>query len=628
MTTGTPEDSDFEALLVFLQQTRGFDFTAYKRSTLMRRTQKRMHELGIDTYGQYLDHLQVHPDEFAHLFNTILINVTGFFRDREAWDFVGRNVIPRMLEQKNGAEGIDGAIRCWCAGTASGEEAYSLAMLLAETLGVEEFRRRVKIYATDVDEDALTEARTGGYAERDLAGVDPEYLEKYFEPAGHRRVFRAELRRCLIFGRHDLVQDAPISRLDLLVCRNTLMYFTAEAQSRILARLHYALNETGSLFLGKAEMLLTHANLFRPVDLRHRVFQKVPRVSLRDRVMLVAEAGNGDATRHAERQIRMLELAHDSLPVAQLVVDPHGLVVVANDRARRWLHIGSRDLGQPLRDLEVSYRPVELRSLIEECYAERHSVERTGLLRQTESGDTQSFDVEVRPLLETGDQVLGCSITFTDMTDAYRLQEDLQHSRQELETAYEELQSTNEELETTNEELQSTVEELETTNEELQSSNEELETMNEELESTNAELQAINSELRERTDEVERVNEFMESILRSVQLGVVVVDSRLRVKMWHGRSHELWGLDAAEVYDRPLRSLDFGLPLAQVEPAIARSLREPDRVERVVVAATNRRGRGIQVRILTTGLPIDREDRGVILLMEEVKEQEVEEAGG
>ncbi len=620
MTAGAGEDSDFEALLAFLQQTRGFDFTAYKRSTLMRRTQKRMHELGIDSYGQYLDHLQVHPDEFAHLFNTILINVTGFFRDPEAWDFLGRNVVPRLLEQKNGAEGTDGVIRCWCAGTASGEEAYSLAMLLAEALGVEEFRRRVKIYATDVDEDALTEARTGGYADRDLAGVEPEFLKKYFDQAGHRRVFRAEFRRCLIFGRHDLIQDAPISRLDLLVCRNTLMYFTAEAQARILARLHYALNETGSLFLGKAEMLLTHANLFRPLDLRHRVFAKVPRVSVPDRVMLVTEAGNGDASRHAERQIRMLELAHDSLPVAQLVADPHGSLVIANDRARRWLGVGSGDLGQPLRDLEVSYRPVELRSLIEECYAERRSVERTGLVRQTESGEMQSFDVEIRPLIDTGDQILGCCITFTDTTSANRLQEDLRHSRQELETAYEELQSTNEELETTNEELQSTVEELETTNEELQSSNEELETMNEELESTNTELQAVNSELQERTDEVERVNEFTESILRSVQLGVVVVDSRLRVKMWHGRSHELWGLDATEVYDRPLRSLEFGVPLDQVEPAIARSLSEPDRVERVMVTATNRRGRQIQVRILTTGLPIDRQDRGVILLIEEMKQ--------
>ncbi|MBO0707605.1 MAG: PAS domain-containing protein [Candidatus Dormibacteraeota bacterium] len=620
MSSNGREDKDFEALLVFLQQTRGFDFTAYKRSTLMRRTTKRMHELGIESYGQYLDHLQVHPDEFSHLFNTILINVTGFFRDREAWDFLGQSVIPRLLEQKQTMEGPQGVIRCWCAGTASGEEAYSLAMLLAEALGIDAFRQRVKIYATDVDEDALAEARAGGYTDRDLAGVDEEYRDRYFEQGGHRRVFRADLRRCLIFGRHDLVQDAPISRLDLLICRNTLMYFTAEAQARILARLHYALNETGSLFLGKAEMLLTHANLFRPIDLRHRVFAKVPSVSLRDRVMLVAEAGNGEGARHAERQVRMLELSHESLPVAQLVVDPAGQVLIANDRARRWLHVNPRDLGLPLRDLEVSYRPVELRSLIEQCYAERRPVDRTGLMRQTDSGDTQCFDLEVRPLLDTGDQLIGCSITYTDMTSAYRLQEDLQRSRQELETAYEELQSTNEELETTNEELQSTVEELETTNEELQSSNEELETMNEELESTNAELQAINSELRERTDEVERVNEFMESILRSVQLGVIVVDSRLRVKMWHGRSHDLWGLDAAEVYDRPLRTLDFGLPLEEVEPVVARSLSEPDGVEGVTVPATNRRGRHIQVRIISTGIPIDRDGRGVLLLMEEMRD--------
>jgi PAS domain S-box-containing protein len=176
------------------------------------------------------------------------------------------------------------------------------------------------------------------------------------------------------------------------------------------------------------------------------------------------------------------------------------------------------------------------------------------------------------------------------------------------------------ELETTNGELRSTVEELETANEELQSSNEELATINEGLESTNAALQAINAELRERTDEVERVSEFRESILASVQLGVVVVDSRSRVRMWHGRSRELWGLDSAEVYERPIRTLDFGLPLDEVEPAIARALREPGRVERLVVKATDRRGRHIQVRIVATGLPIDREDRGVILWMEEFNE--------
>src|SRR5215469_4612447 len=546
----TERNPDFEALLLYLQQSRGFDFTGYKRSTLMRRVLKRMGQVGLDQFSDYLDHLQVHPDEFAQLFNTILINVTSFFRDSEAWTFLGRDVLSRLLDSKAETE----PVRCWCAGTASGEEAYTLAILLAEALGVETFRQRVKIYATDVDEEALAQARQAGYAPRDLEGMLPHFADRYFELVGARYVFRSDLRRSLIFGRHDLVQDAPISRLDLLVCRNTLMYFTAETQARVLARLHYALNDNGFLFLGKAEMLLTHTNLFTPVDLRHRLFAKVPKVSLRDRLMVVSQAGHPDAGNHLGRQIRMLELVNDAMPAAEIVIDATGQVVLTNERARTWFRLNTRDVGRPLQDLEVSYRPLELRSLIDQAYSERRQIGVSNIERRNGDSEVQFMDLCVTPLLENDHGVLGASIIFTDVTRFHRLQEELERSRQELETA--------------NEELQSTVEELETTNEELQSSNEELETMNEELESTNSELQAINGELRQRTDEVEQVNSFMESVLSSLQLGVVVVDADLRVKMWYGRSEDLWGLRATEVYDQPLMTLDIGLPLTEVRSLV------------------------------------------------------------
>src|SRR4029077_1608637 len=165
----------------------------------------------------------------------------------------------------------------WSTGTAPGEEAYSVAMTFCELMGPELFLRRVKIYATDIDEDALSKARTGYFA-KDLETLDDGLKTKYFEPQGSRFVFRSSLRRALIFGRHDLMQDAPISRLNLLICRNTLMYFTAEAQGRILARFHYALNDDGFLFLGRAEMLLTHGALFTPLDLKQRIFTKVVRL--------------------------------------------------------------------------------------------------------------------------------------------------------------------------------------------------------------------------------------------------------------------------------------------------------------------------------------------------------------
>jgi two-component system CheB/CheR fusion protein len=516
----TESNADFEALLQYLQQSRGFDFTGYKRTTLMKRVQKRMARVGINEFADYLDYLQVHPDEFVQLFNTILINVTSFFRDPEAWAFLSREVLPRIIQ----SAGREAPIRCWCAGTASGEEAYSLAILLAEAMGADQFRQRVKIYATDVDEEALAGARLAAHTPREMEAVPPEFVERYFERSGTRHVFRTDLRRSLIFGRHDLVQDAPISRLDLLVCRNTLMYFTAETQTRVLARLHHALNDSGYLFLGKAEMLLTHTDLFSPVDLRHRLFTKVPKVTVRDRLLVVAQAGSPDAGYDLGRQVRMMEAMTDAIPSAQLVVDASGRVVLINERARTWFRLNQRDTGRPLQDLDVSYRPVELRSLIEQAYAERRQISALDVERRSGDGDPQYLDVHVMPLLENDQGDLGASITFTDVTHFHRLQEELERSRQELET--------------TNEELQSTVEELETMNEELESSNEELETMNEELESTNSELQAANGELRQRTDEVEDVNAFMESVLRGLRLGVVVVDPELRIKMWYGRSED------------------------------------------------------------------------------------------
>src|SRR5262245_6661110 len=233
----------------------------------MRRVEKRMHAVQVADFEGYGDYLEVHPEEFALLFDTILINVTSFFRDWPSWDFLRAEILPRVLDNKS----PDEPVRVWSAGCASGEEAYTLAMLFAEALGAEAFQRRVKIYASDVDEHALGQARAASYTAAQLEPVPAELRERYFTVNGDRFVFRADLRRTVIFGRHDLVQDAPISRLDLLVCRNTLMYLNAETQTKILARFHFALNDTGVLFLGKAEMLLTHGNLFVPLELRHRV---------------------------------------------------------------------------------------------------------------------------------------------------------------------------------------------------------------------------------------------------------------------------------------------------------------------------------------------------------------------
>src|SRR5213595_3021739 len=365
--TDDPQDPDLERLLQYLLENRGFDFSGYKRTTLHRRLAKRMSQVGVADYKAYLEYLQLHQEEFAALFNTILINVTGYFRDAPAWDYLQRDILPRIIAGKEKYE----PIRVWSAGVASGEEAYSVAMLLSEALGASEYRDRAKIYATDVDEDALTQARQGRAELKDLEEVPQELREKYFEREGDRYLLRSDLRRSIIFGRHDLVQDAPISRIDLLISRNTLMYFESEAQAKILARLHYALTEKGYLFLGKAEMLLRRGELFTPVDLKHRVFTKVPKDTIRDRLVVLAQGGNLDPPNHHSRQGRVRELVADALPIAHIVVDTAGFVTSVNERARTAFGLVTPDIGRPLQDLEISYRPVDLRSMIDEAYQQR-----------------------------------------------------------------------------------------------------------------------------------------------------------------------------------------------------------------------------------------------------------------
>jgi two-component system CheB/CheR fusion protein len=601
----------FETLVEFLREERGADFTGYKRPSLVRRVAKRCQELSIDSFPAYMDYLQVHADEFPILFDKILINVTEFFRDRPTWDYLSENIVPRLVAKT-------GPIRLWSAGSASGEEAYTAAITLCEALGPDEFLRRVKIYATDIDEQALENAR-GGYVARQLETLDEAYRTKYFEPQGNRFVFRSALRRVLVFGRHDLMQDAPISRLDLLICRNTLMYFTAEAQGRILARFHYALNDDGYLFLGRAEMLLTHGALFAPVELKQRIFSRVARAQIRDRLLLLAQSGSSEASNPVARQLRVRELATEGVPYAHLVVDAFGVLISANQPARQLFGISPGDLGRPLKDLELSYNPVDMRTPIDRVRRERTAISSAGIEIPTGQGASRRFDMFVSPLIDDDGSLVGTTVSFVDVTQLAQLRAEVERSRQELETAYEELQSSNEALEATNEELQSTVEELETTNEELQSSNEELETMNEELESTNAELQSINNDLRVRTDEVNKLNTFLQAITGNVEVGAAVLDAESSVQVWNEHAAELWGLRSDEVVGQHFFELDIGLPTHDLRAMVRAVLKGKPAHDEATLPAMNRRGRAIRVKVSAYALADGEKPAGVVLVMQELK---------
>ncbi|MDZ4833393.1 MAG: CheR family methyltransferase [Candidatus Melainabacteria bacterium] len=608
-------DSRFEGLLDYLKRTRGFDFTGYKRTSLTRRVQRRMDFVGVDDFIDYVDYLEVHPDEFTSLFNTILINVTGFFRDQPAWDYLEQDIWPIILAAKTNAD----PIRIWSAGCASGEEAYTLAMVICDIIGLEAFQQRVKIYATDVDEEALAQARAASYSEKSMRSITEKRIAKYFvKNGGDYYLFRPEMRRAVIFGRHDLVQDAPISKLDLLTCRNSLMYLNAETQTKILSRFHFALAETGHLFLGKAEMLLTHANLFTPTDVRYRIFSKTQRANLRDRLMVMNHDGDNDAVQHLSSQLVLKDCAYEVSLSPQVVIDTTGTLVLANERGRQMFGLTQKDIGRPLQDLELSYRPVELRSVIEQCYSGKHSVQLSGIERRTADGIATYLDVFLAPLSNNDGVIIGIAVTFVDVTTSFKLQSDLQRINQDLETANEELQSAHEELETTNEELQSTNEELETTNEELQSTNEELETMNEELQSTNEELETINGEQRQLTTDLHHTNAFLQSILSSVRSAVMVLDNNLKVMVWNPRAEDMWGLRSEEVKDVSLLELDFGLPIEHIREPLISFLNERSNMKELTVAATNRRGKAISCHIMITPLiGVPKESAGIVIMMDE-----------
>jgi len=490
-----PTHDAFEVILAHVEETRGFDFTGYKRSSLSRRVARRMEQIGIADHAEYLDRLELDADEYTTLSNTILINVTAFFRDHEAWDYLRTEVLPTLVA----AAPPGRSLRVWSAGCASGAEAYTLAMVLRELLGAEDFRHRVKIYATDVDIDGLATARQAAYGEREVDAVPAD----------------------------DLVQGEMVG-LDEL----------------------------------RHETLLTS-------------------------------------------------------PLAQVVVTADGTVAMINRRAAMMFGASARDIGRPFRDLDLSYRPVELRQVIEQAQFDRRPMRITDIRAVHGTDPGMHLDIEVTPIVASDSRLLGVSVVFDDVSQAHRLQEELEQANRQLENAYEELQSANEQLETTNEELQSTVEELETTNEELRSTNEQLETVNEELRSTDDELQVINEQLQARSGELDTANEFLESILTSLRAAVVVLGGDLTVQVWNRQAQELWGLRREETVGEYFLNLDIGLPLDQLRPMIRRTLAGELGPHEIAVPAVNRRGRAISVRIFGTPLRSSPDEAGgVILLMD------------
>ncbi len=545
------DDVNLKELVHILAQERGLDLRGYKPSNLERRFRKRMHQVGVTSYPEYLEKLRNDPPEINELLNTVLINVTEFFRDPQAWDVLRRDVlVPLFASMKPGDP-----FRAWSAGCASGEEAYSLAMLVADCLGPRITEHDIKIYATDIDEEALQVARRGEYPADHLRLVRPEWRQRYFAGTNRLRIQR-ELRRMIIFGRSNLVSDAPISHCHLVLCRNVLIYFDNAMQRQVLSRLHYALEPNGVLFLGKAESKLTGSQLFTGVTPRWRIFRRIDTETAKDSRIeeIAAPALPPDYERYVQAELRGLRLQHrfllDTVRSGVIELDVNDIVAACNDAARMIWGLGDMQmLGRRIQESDIALRCPEMGGRVEMAKARVEPLQFQCTVKV--DGEDRIISVVMRGVVSDSGERTGTILNCEDITAHERLQATIE----QLEATGEELQSANEELETTNEELQSTIEELETTNEELQSTNEELETTNEELHSLNEELENMNQELESRTSELKGLTNKYEETLRRMPWPVILVDRELKVQLWNAAAQKLFGVGATSVVGVDLEKL-------------------------------------------------------------------------
>jgi two-component system, chemotaxis family, CheB/CheR fusion protein len=586
---------------------RYLDLRGYKHSTLERRLRKRMAQLGINDLQTYLGHFAENPDEKNRLLDNVLINVTEFFRDPQAWDIMANKVVPHLLRDKRPGE----SFRAWFAGCASGEEVYTLAILIADYLGDRLPEFDIKLYATDTDEDALNTARRGEYSPGRLRRLSADWKNRFFHGAKMPRINR-EIRRMVIFGRNDLVHDAPISHVELLVCRNVLIYFDAITQQQILARFHYALEENGILFLGKAESKLSDSRLFAPLHARWRIFRRSGSGPETGSLRLQEALDMDDSTPQAKR-LHLMEVYQrailDALAAGVMVLDEYDNVIVENEALLALWGLRAKKLtGKRLQDTIFVTRCPELAPRLEESRTTGALVRFTCDVQN--DGHQRVVQLSLRPINGEGHPRLGTLIHAEDVSH----REQLQKTIEQLESTGQELQSANEELETTNEELQSTNEELETTNEELQSTNEELETTNEELQSLNEELENMNEELEYRTRELDSLNSRYSSTLEQMPWPILTVEKSGKLQFWNSAAERLFGIGAKSVI-----GLELGqLPIPQnLRKSLSGAFRDSSHGEKAITLRkqlVRSREFGDRVNVSFTPLARDGSARGALIM--------------
>lgn len=579
------EDKNFEGLITLLRTRTMHDFAHYKRATLMRRTQRRMAAAGIRDINDYIKLLRKDDQELQLLAKDLLIHVTAFFRDPPAFEALAQIVIPELVRQHKD----DQPIRVWVPGCSTGEEAYTIAMLFLEGFEASNRKLKLQVFASDVSDDVVAFGRNGLYADSIKAEVSPERLMRFFQREHDGYRVNRDLRDAIVFTVHDLLSDPPFSHLDLISCRNLLIYLRPPEQDKILQLFHFGLREGGYLFLGSAETVGKLTDHFLPIAATLRIFRRVGLLQPRGRStapLIVADRSRPHWPRLLPLTPEIRQSGLSDLVKAQLLEAYAPASVLINNRNQGLYFFGETDrylrvaAGEPNRDLPAMLRnglAPKFRAVVRQALQDRTTVTiHGGQVRR--NGETVGITIRARPVPHQGEELVlvtfldererkeaATTETPADASRAKQLELELETTRRELETTISDLQSSNQELTSLNEEAISM-------NEEFQSTNEELESSREELQSLNEELTTVNSQLQEALDRERKGADDLKNILNSSDIATLFLDSDLNVRYFTPAAAPLFNLIATDI-GRPLTDLAVrfeGIDL----PADARAVHE------------------------------------------------------
>lgn len=585
-------EAALNGIMHLLLQVGGIDFQEYKSGTVMRRIERRMNVRQVTSLETYLDLLGDDRNEVLTLRRELLIPVTSFFRDAEAFDILARQVIEPMVAKKQAGE----SIRVWMAAVSTGEEAYSVAMLFLEAFDQLKHWPALKIFATDVEQQNIETAGAGTYPESIAAEVSPQQLERFFVKKGSSFVVKNELRQCIVFARHNLLTDPPFTRMDLVVCRNALIYFRTTAQDRALKRLQYALLPGGHFFQGSSESLGELQKDFSPVSARHKIWEMIRPLSYPLEVAKGSGYGyavpltTSQRTRTARLKPNAVEQGFTTLlkafsPPAAVLVNGRHELVHSYGEINRFLQLreghASLDLNRILPDPLV---PVAV-ALVFKAGREGISVTSDRLKFTTPEGEVEHLRLSAWPVEEVEGERLTL-LAFEQLhasapSDASNTIDLDSETAERMEVLERELSATRESLQATVEELETSNEELQSTNEELMSSNEELQSSNEELQSVNEELNTVNAEYQEKIDILNRLNADLDNMAQAVSAGTVFVDDDLQLTRFSPDATHIFRLRDSDI-GRPLDDLAHTLLYPELITDLTRTLKEDIKVEKEI----------------------------------------------